>query len=128
MPNITNFLSLPQAVGSETGLHPFAVPPDPCSPSRSVPAHAGSALVTMPSPQSPGAMTSRLPQQNLITAVPCVPPVSPSSPDLVWANVLAVVQCLLAPNPVTPSVSKPGVKWDALGSAFLDVDARMSMN
>ena len=119
MPNIMNFLGLPQAVGSGTGLCPSAVPPDPYLPS-----HTGSVLPEMPSPQSPGATTFHIPQQNLVTAVPCILAMSPSSPDLVWANVLADVQCLTAPNSAMPTVLKLGMNWDALGPAFLDVDTR----
>jgi len=124
MPDIMNFLSLPQAVESKMGLRPSAIPPDPYLPSSSVPAHAGSVLPTMPAPQSPGAMTSRIPQQNLITAVPCILPMSPSSPDLVWGNVLANFQCPPAPNPAMPMVPKLGMNWDVLELAFLDVDTR----
>src|SRR5882724_3585362 len=92
MPDIMNFLSLPHAIESKIGLHPSATPPDMYPPSGSVSAHTGPALPAMPAPLSPGASCSGIPRQNLITAVPCVLPASPSSPDLVWANVLAHVQ------------------------------------
>src|SRR5882724_836850 len=124
MPDITNFLILPHAIESKTGLRPSTTPLDTYPPPGSVPARVGPAHPAMPAPQSPGATCSHVPRQNLVAAVPCIPPASPSSPDLVWANALADVQCQPAQNPAMPVVPKPGMNWDALGLAFLDADAR----